>query len=127
MKGALEIFLYKKRDKVGVRLCKRSSRTSFIKRGFMKNIFLPISMLLLIGCGLSTSEMENAKKLSIAIAESECECKKIKASGQSIAECTEIFERNVRYLTNFYDVVKPSDSEKRKASAAADEIRSKCN
>jgi hypothetical protein len=93
----------------------------------MKKIFLPITMLLLIGCGLSTSEMENAKKLSIAIAESECECKKIKASGQSITECTEIFERNVRYLNNFYEVVKPSESEKKQASAPSDEIRSKCN
>ena len=93
----------------------------------MKKILLSISLLLIIGCGLSTSEMENAKKLSIAIAESECECKKIKASGQSIAECKEIFERNVRYLTIFFDVVKPSESEKKQASAPADEIRSKCN
>ncbi|MBK6605191.1 MAG: hypothetical protein IPO06_12590 [Leptospiraceae bacterium] len=92
-----------------------------------ENFFLPISMLLIIGCGLSTSEMENAKKLSIAIAESECECRKIKESGQSTAECTENFARNVRYLTNFYDVVKPSDSERKQASTAADEIRSKCN
>ena len=93
----------------------------------MKKILLLSGMLLLVGCGLSTSEMENATKLSIAIAESECECKKIKASGQPITECVEIYERNVRYLTNFYEVVKPSDSEKKKASAPADEIRSKCN
>ena len=93
----------------------------------MKKILLSISLLLIIGCGLSTSEMENAKKLSIAIAESECECKKIKASGQSTAECTENFERNVRYLTSFYEVVKPSDSEIKQASTAADEIRNKCN
>lgn len=93
----------------------------------MKKILLLSCAMLLVGCGLSTSEMENAKKLSIAIAESECECKKLKASGQPITECVENYERNVRYLTNFYDVVKPSDSERKQASAAADEIKSKCN
>jgi hypothetical protein len=85
---------------------------------------------LFLHCGLSKKEMETAKKHFATVAESQCKCKQIKAKKDAqpneYGECVAMLERNTRYMTMFFDVVKPSASERKEAAKAGDEIRANC-
>lgn len=85
---------------------------------------------LVLHCGLSQQEKETAKKHFITVAETECKCKQIKAQKDAkpneYGDCVRTLEQNTKYMTMFFDVAKPSASERQEASKAGDEIKAKC-
>jgi len=83
-----------------------------------------------VGCGLSEQEMTVAKKHAADIAEQQCKCDQLKSQKDvkpaDYSECVREFERRVRYQKSFYDVVKPSDGERKTAAAAGDAVTAAC-
>ena len=96
---------------------------------FVKLICL-ISGMLFLGCGMSSAEMETAKKHFRETAELQCKCDKIKAQKDSKPEdystCVRDYESAVKYMKDFFDVVKPTDSQRSEASKAGDEVIAGC-
>lgn len=79
---------------------------------------------------MSKQEMETAKKHFRETAEQKCKCEQVKANKDSkpeeFTECVQEYERRVRYMTSFFDVVKPSDAERKEAAKAGDEVAANC-
>ncbi len=95
-----------------------------------KLLILSITLsLTFLNCGMSGKEMETAKKHFSDAATKQCECTKMKSSPdfnqESYSRCTREYEDIVRYMNAFFDVVKPSDSEKKEAASAAESIQCK--
>lgn len=81
-------------------------------------------------CGLSQNEKEVARKHFIGIAEQKCACDKIKATKghkpETFSECVREYETKVKAMKLFFEVVQPSDSERKSAGVAGDEITRNC-
>lgn len=94
---------------------------------FMLSLTLSVALL---NCGMSGKEMETAKKHFSDAATKQCECTKIKTSAdfnqEAFAQCTREYEDIVRYMNAFFDVVKPSDAEKKEAASVAESIQQNC-
>lgn len=92
-----------------------------------------LSLLLGFGitaCGLSQQEMNAAKKHFADTAEQKCKCDQIKAKKDSKPEefsaCVREYDQRVRYMQSFFEVVKPSDSERKEAAKAGEAITAAC-
>lgn len=86
-----------------------------------------IVFLTVVGCGLSEKEMNTAKKHFNDAATKQCECNQLKAKADAkYSECVREYEDIVRYMTMFFDVTKPSESEKKSASSEAEIITAQC-
>lgn len=95
-----------------------------------KTLILISLALAATGCGLSETEMATAKKHATEIAEQQCKCDQLKTQQDKKAaeysECVREFERRVKYQKMFYDVVKPSDKERKTAAAAGEAVTAAC-
>lgn len=84
----------------------------------------------LTACGLSQQEMETAKKHFAEAAEQQCKCGKIKAqkdySEGEYSACVREYEQRVKYMNAFFEVTKPSDSERAEAAKAGDAVTAAC-
>jgi hypothetical protein len=86
--------------------------------------------LSLTACGISKQEMETAKKHFAGSAEQKCKCDRIKSQKDykqdEYGACVREYEDRVRYMKSFFDVVKPSDSERKEAAKAGEAVTAAC-
>ncbi|MFO1469640.1 MAG: hypothetical protein U1F27_01210 [Turneriella sp.] len=95
-----------------------------------KLIIVSLAALGLSACGMSAKEMETAKKHFADTAVQQCKCDQIKGQKDHKAEeysaCVREYEEKVRYMKSFFDVVQPSEGQRKEAAKAGESITAAC-